>query len=290
MRFCVPDNGAEATGQTTTPFGGANNGGGMNLGAVGKNGPFRGHKSSLYEGGHRVPFIVTGPGVRRGAVEHSLASNVDWLPTVASLAGVAIGDHDRAQLRGIDLSPVLLASAAGARAGRGAPAARPPLYWRGGGGAPPCWNRSPPMAVRDGEWKLLFAPLSVKAPIRTQAAFRVELYNISAPAGYAEAQNLAEGRADVVQRMMADMMVWHNDTPCPFGNRNNSRVGPCQWVEIAWAGCDSFPFPGSPPRSCKGKPCPTPGFPGPCVCKSDKEEGEDEGALAFASYMRLLDM
>ena len=43
----------------------------------------------MYEGGQRVPFIITGPGIRANHVAHSLTSNVDWLPTLASLAGTA---------------------------------------------------------------------------------------------------------------------------------------------------------------------------------------------------------
>eukprot|EP00947_MAST-08B_sp_MAST-8B-sp1_P005379 g5379.t1 len=40
--------------------------------AVGSQGPFRGCKASLYDGGHRVPFIVSGPGVPKNRVDHSL--------------------------------------------------------------------------------------------------------------------------------------------------------------------------------------------------------------------------
>ena len=42
--------------------------------AVGTQGPFRGCKASLYDGGHRVPFIVSGPGVPKGRVDHSLGA------------------------------------------------------------------------------------------------------------------------------------------------------------------------------------------------------------------------
>ena len=45
-----------------------------------------------------------------------------------------------------------------------------PLIWRGGGGPPPCWNRSPALAIRNGDWKLLFNPLHMD---------RIELYNVS---------------------------------------------------------------------------------------------------------------
>lgn len=82
---------------------------------VGVQGPFRGCKGtkpivcfvqsclgSLYDGGHRVPFIVSWPGkvvvnpkfsmltdepVPAGRIDHSLLGTVDWLPTIASIAG-----------------------------------------------------------------------------------------------------------------------------------------------------------------------------------------------------------
>jgi arylsulfatase A-like enzyme len=58
--------------------------------AQGSTGPFRGRKRSLYEGGTRVPsFAVWGGGTPRpqipaGAVEHTVMSATDWLPTVAA--------------------------------------------------------------------------------------------------------------------------------------------------------------------------------------------------------------
>ncbi len=61
--------------------------------AVGKkpapadNGPFRGSKASQYEGGIRVPTVVSWPGrVKPGAVAEVIHI-VDWLPTFLGLAG-----------------------------------------------------------------------------------------------------------------------------------------------------------------------------------------------------------
>lgn len=77
------DNGAQGNKWTNTQPGAFDN-------AVGTQGPFRGCKASLYDGGHRVPFIVSGPGVPRGRVDHSLLSSVDWLPTVSSVAEACV--------------------------------------------------------------------------------------------------------------------------------------------------------------------------------------------------------
>jgi arylsulfatase A len=51
-------------------------------------GPFRGVKRDIYEGGHRVPFIVRWPGViEAGRVSDALLSQVDLMATFASLVG-----------------------------------------------------------------------------------------------------------------------------------------------------------------------------------------------------------
>jgi arylsulfatase A len=51
-------------------------------------GPLRGLKRDLWEGGHRVPFLVRWPGVvPRGAVSGALFSQVDLFATLAAAAG-----------------------------------------------------------------------------------------------------------------------------------------------------------------------------------------------------------
>ncbi|HEY1109482.1 MAG TPA: arylsulfatase, partial [Opitutaceae bacterium] len=51
-------------------------------------GPLRGLKRDLWEGGHRVPFIVRWPGVvKAGAVSDALISQVDLMATLAAATG-----------------------------------------------------------------------------------------------------------------------------------------------------------------------------------------------------------
>jgi arylsulfatase A len=64
-------------------------------------GPLRGVKRDLYEGGHRVPFVVKWPGlVKPGSVCDALVSQVDLFATLAAIvghalpAGVASDSHD----------------------------------------------------------------------------------------------------------------------------------------------------------------------------------------------------
>ena len=73
----------------------------------GSSGPFRDRKGgSAWDGGFRVPLCARMPGrIPAGVVSGALASNVDLLPTVLSLAGVS-PPADR-ELDGVDLTPVL---------------------------------------------------------------------------------------------------------------------------------------------------------------------------------------
>ena len=51
------------------------------------------HKQFLYEGGIRVPLVVAGPGVPRGAVRKDLVSGIDLGATSLRMAGVNLPNH-----------------------------------------------------------------------------------------------------------------------------------------------------------------------------------------------------
>lgn len=177
--------------------------------AVGTNGPFRGNKASIYDGGHRVPFIVAGPGVPQGRVDHSLLGAVDWLPTLAALAGAAIPEGTL--LRGFDISDILLGKK------NNVITRDKPLFWRAAGTPGPCWIRSPFLATRNGDWKLLLNPDYDADPSIQPRNPRVELYNMSMAqlgtgsmnGAFFEAQNLANQYPDVVKSMAKPLLDWH---------------------------------------------------------------------------------
>lgn len=97
--------------------------------------PMRGHKCDVWEGGIHVPGLANWPGrIRPGVVEDPVHI-VDWLPTLASLAGAA----PPPELDGTDLSDLLFE-------GRQLPPRD--LYW--------IWNtRTNRWALRRGEWKIV---------------------------------------------------------------------------------------------------------------------------------------
>jgi arylsulfatase A-like enzyme len=102
------------------------------------NGPWRGYKGSLFEGGHRVPFLARWPGHIAPGVSNQLICHVDLLATLAALVdqplpGETAGDS-------FDALPALL--------DQHAPPVRDHLVHHSGGfpGA---------LAIRQGAWKLL---------------------------------------------------------------------------------------------------------------------------------------
>lgn len=74
---------------------------------VGYNAGMRGKKSSVYDGGHRVPFFIRWPkgGLSGGKDIETIGAHIDVLPTLAELCGITVGDgYD---LDGISLKPLL---------------------------------------------------------------------------------------------------------------------------------------------------------------------------------------
>ncbi len=70
----------------------------------GKTGSFRGHKMSLFEGGIRVPAIVSWPGhIPQGKVNDKIGSAIDIFPTFLKAAGGKISGYE---LDGKDFMPV----------------------------------------------------------------------------------------------------------------------------------------------------------------------------------------
>lgn len=68
--------------------------------------PLRGLKRDIYEGGHRVPFIVKWPGkVEAGAVSEALVSQIDLMATLAAALGYELPDDQAVDSH--DLLPLL---------------------------------------------------------------------------------------------------------------------------------------------------------------------------------------
>lgn len=137
------------------------------------NGPLRGKKRDLYEGGIRVPLIARWPGtIQASRVTDHVASFADILATAADLAHTAAP----AGLDGLSFAPTLLGNAE-------AQSEHEVLYWE-------FHERGSSQAVRSGRWK------AVRAPIGGPT---MELYDLQTD--LAEQRNLA-GQQPAVEAML----------------------------------------------------------------------------------------
>ena len=157
----------------------------------GDTGGFRGRKWSLYEGGIRMPLIVSWPGkIPQGATDStSVVAGIDLFPTFAAVAGIDVSDTS---FDGQDRSAAIL--------GRPSPR-KGPLFWEYGRDDSylkpglEC-DQSPNCAIREGDWKLLM----------NADGSDVELYDLKSDPK--ESVNLAKKQPDVVSRLSMRLMEW----------------------------------------------------------------------------------
>lgn len=135
------------------------------------NGPLRGIKRDMYDGGIRVPMLVRWPGhVPAGRTSEIVWAHWDLLPTFSRLAGAA----PPAGIDGVAMQDMLLG-------GQTNPAPDRTLYWE-------FHERGFQRAARRGKWKAVW--LAAGSPI--------ELYDIESDIG--ETTNIATAHADIVRQ------------------------------------------------------------------------------------------
>ena len=134
----------------------------------GCSGPYRGAKFTLYEGGLRIPAIVSWPGhLPENEVRNQMATGCDWYPTILELCNLQAAAH---KIDGKSLMPIIKSA--------DATSAHKNFNWKTGNGS---------IAVREGNWKLLVTDK------------KTELFNIPNDAG--EVRNLASQYPEIVQRL-----------------------------------------------------------------------------------------
>ena len=149
------------------------------------NSPLRGAKGAVYEGGMRVPFLVSWPAKIKPGVYEQPVIALDFLPT--ALAAAESADLTPKNLDGVNLLPFLSGEKSGAP--------HEMLFWRSGG---PGGNN----AVRRGSMKLV--RLGQTTP---------ELYDLAADVG--ETKNLATEKPEVVKELTAAIAEWEKGTIAP---------------------------------------------------------------------------
>ncbi len=149
--------------------------------------PLRGGKGMQWEGGLRVPFIVSTPASElRGVSCDTPVSGIDIYPTIVELAGLQPSATQR--IDGVSIAPLL----------RGDDIAERPLYWH----YPHYGNQGgePSGVIRDGEWKL----------IRYYEDERLELYNLRID--MSELETLNHLYPEKVKELSAKLDAWLIET------------------------------------------------------------------------------
>jgi len=159
--------------------------GGIDPSNFDSNGPLRGFKRDLYEGGIRVPMIALGPHIPSNTINTSPAAFWDILPTFGEMLDLDITfPHD-----GISIWSSLMDPSA--------QIAHPYLYWEHYIG----WEKKFTQAIRQGEWKALRIGVA-------DQPLKLELYNLESDPG--EQNNLASGfpeRTNEMVRLMESASI-----------------------------------------------------------------------------------
>ncbi|MFZ5830871.1 MAG: sulfatase-like hydrolase/transferase [Planctomycetota bacterium] len=158
----------------------------------GNAGPYRGAKFSLFEGGIRLPAIISWPGnLPENQVRGQLATACDWMPTIAELCSVELPER---KIDGKSIVAVI-------RSDRAA-SPHPVFHWQTGPVKNPNW------AVREGDWKLLGNPRDTTGR-ETPKLDKLFLVNLAEDIG--EVRNVAEQHPDIVKRLNSLHEEWLND-------------------------------------------------------------------------------
>lgn len=158
---------------------------------AGSNGDLRGGKGSFFEGGIRVPFLVSWPArLPAGSTFEHVVSSLDVFPTALAAAGGTPPVH----LDGVDLTPYLTATTEGEP--------HPSL----------CWRTGQSSAIRAGDWKLI---LDTGAP--------VALFDLGSDPGERRNRVRDQETEQVVRRMGEQFALWDMRRELPTWPRETGR-------------------------------------------------------------------
>lgn len=166
----------------------ASDNGSRERGEGGDNGPLRGHKGQVWEGGMRVPCIVKWPPkIKAGAVSPELVTAMDFYPTLARIAGYDLPAEPRRD--GRDVSSIWFGKA-------GATSPHEAFFY---------YMANELQAVRVGDWKLRFG---LKKGWHADPE-KIELYHLGRDLG--ETTNVAPTYPEVIRDLLQRMQGMRED-------------------------------------------------------------------------------
>ena len=147
--------------------------GGHQPGFFNSNGPLKGHKRDLYEGGIRVPLIAYWPGkIKSGSVSNHICAHWDLMPTFCELAKISEPNHTD----GISYIPALTGKEQKRHAY---------LYWE-------FHSYGNAQAIRMGDWK------GIRLKVKNNPNAPIQLFNLKKDIG--ETNNIAANHPDIIRR------------------------------------------------------------------------------------------
>ena len=164
------------------------------------NGPLKGYKRDLYEGGIRTPMIVKWPGIiKPGTTSDHISAFWDIMPTLAEITGISAPEG----IDGISFLPELLGKNQ---------KKHEYLYWE-------FHEQGGKTAVRTGNWK------AIKFNSMTSSDGPVELYDLLKDTG--ETTNVAPSNPEIVKKMEEIMKQAHKPSEVfPFASEISKELIP----------------------------------------------------------------
>lgn len=164
--------------------------------------PLRGGKGELYEGGIRVPLVVTGPAIRKpGRKCDAPVTTVDFYPTLLEVSGIKPPEGQ--VLDGASLVPLFQGAST---------LERQRIFWHF-----PCYvgRATPSSALREGDFKLIEF---------FEDGGRIELFNLKNDPN--EEKNLAAAMPDKAAILAKTLRAWQKETHALLPSGPNPNFDP----------------------------------------------------------------
>lgn len=184
-------------------------------GGPGSAGPLRGRKRDVWEGGHRVPGVVSWPAVvsgDAGRVSWDTVVTMDFLATIMDVLGVERPEAQRGwAFDGVSVLPILRGET-------------PPERGIGWMYNQPTKSNVSGYAFRYGKWKYVAGGASCDPAKATFNCRREQLYDMSVD--FVEDNDLAEKEPEVLAAIAANFTAWYASVQNSIANESQCSKAP----------------------------------------------------------------